>query len=185
MNEIHKIESIENNENSTYNPDKRIEQENKTDNTEQYDPDKRIEKKDELDEVIDEYYNDLKNNSDCPETLPDKPFDKSQLEKISPKENAKMREEFDEKKADLKKEWERINGRPWPKYEHDVYSSNGKLIRKAGTDYDAHHIQPLSLGGKNMASNITPLHAGVHYDRQGVHSPDSTCSKLDNMVGGK
>ena len=56
------------------------------------------------------------------------------------------------------------------------------MIRKAGGDYDAHHIQPLGMGGKNEASNITPLHANEHYDKQGVHAPDSPYSKLDKML---
>ena len=137
-----------------------------------------------LEQTLEEYFDDLKEKSECPETIPDKPFDVSDLKKRTPEENAEMREEFDDKKAQLKKEWEEINGRPWPKYEHDVYSSNGKLIRKAGSDYDAHHIQPLGMGGKNEASNITPLSAEVHYDKQGVHAPDSPYSKMDQMLGG-
>lgn len=137
-----------------------------------------------IEKTLEEYFDDLKEKSECPETIPEKPFEASDLKKRSPEENAEMREEFSEKKAQLKKEWEEANGRPWPKYEHDVYSSNGKLIRKAGSDYDAHHIQPLGMGGKNEASNITPLNAEVHYDKQGVHSPDSPYSKLDQMLGG-
>lgn len=43
-----------------------------------------------------------------------------------------------------------------------------------------HHIQPLSMGGKNEVGNITPMHASEHYDKQGVHAPDSPFSKLDN-----
>lgn len=112
----------------------------------------------------------MKNKSECPETIPDRPFETADLEKLSPEEVAKRRDEFDDVKADLKKQWEEEHGRPWPKYEHDVYSANGKLIRKAGSDYDAHHIQPLGMGGKNEVKNITPLNAEVHYDKQGVHS---------------
>ncbi len=141
-------------------------------------------KENNIEQTLNDYFDDLKEKSDCPETIPDRPFEASDLEKRTPEENAEMRDEFDDKKAQLKKEWEEANGRPWPKYEEDVYSSNGKLIRKAGTDYDAHHIQPLSMGGKNEASNITPLHAEVHYDKQGVHAPDSPYSKLDQMLGG-
>lgn len=136
-----------------------------------------------IEEVLEDYFDDLKDKSECPETISDKPFEMSELEKRSPEENAEMREEFAEKKAQLKREWEEKNGIPWPKYEHDVYSANGKLIRKAGSDYDAHHIQPLGMGGKNEASNITPLNAEVHYDKQGVHASDSPYSKLDKMLG--
>lgn len=134
--------------------------------------------KEELEEVLQEYIKDLKEYSECPETIPDKPFDTGDLKKRTPEENAEARKEFSDKKEQLKREWEEANGRPWPKYKHDVYSANGKLIRKAGSDYDAHHIQPLSIGGKNEASNLTPLNAEVHYDKQGIHAPDSPCSKL-------
>ena len=40
---------------------------------------------------------------------------------------------IDQIKAELKKQWEELNGRPWPKYKEDVYSASGKLIRKAGS----------------------------------------------------
>lgn len=138
----------------------------------------------DIEKTLNSYFDDLKCKSECSNTIPDKPFDSSDLEKITPEENSIMREEFDEKKTQLKKEWEGINGCEWPKYDHDVYSSNGKLIRKEGSDYDAHHIQPLGMGGKNEVSNITPLNAEVHYDKQGVHAPDSPYSKLDQMLGG-
>lgn len=140
--------------------------------------------KKDLEKTTKDYFNDLKEKSDCPETISNKPFQISDLKKLSPEENAKMRDEFDDKKVDLKKEWEEINGKSWPKYEEDIYSSNGKLIRKAGSDYDAHHIQPLGMGGKNEANNITPLHAEVHYDKQGIHASDSPYSKLDEILGG-
>lgn len=139
---------------------------------------------DGLDKVLQDYFKDLKDKSECPETIPDKTFEASDLKKRTPEENAEKREEFDDKKAQLKKEWEEANGRPWPKYDHDIYSASGKLIRKAGSDYDAHHILPLGMGGENVASNITPLNAEVHYDKQGVHAPDSPYSKLDQMLGG-
>ena len=138
----------------------------------------------DLEKTIKEYFDDLKDKSECPETISDKPFEASDLEKRSPDENAEMREKFTERKDELKKEWEVANGKLWPKYKRDVYSTNGKLIRKAGMDYDIHHIQPLGMGGKNEASNIAPLHADVHYDKQGVHSSDSPYSKLDKILGG-
>ena len=137
-----------------------------------------------LEQTLEDYFKDLKDKSEVPETLPDKPFDVSDLKKLTPEENAEMREEFDEVKSDLKKAWEEKNGRLWPKYEEDVYSSNGKLIRKAGSDYDVHHIQPLGMGGKNEVDNITPLHAEVHYDKQGVHAKNSPYDKLDKNLGG-
>lgn len=141
---------------------------------------------DDLEKILDEYFDDLKDKSECPETIDDRPFNVGDLEKQTPEKTAEMREEFDDSKlkAELKKQWEEKYGRPWPKYDHDIYSSNGKLIRKAGSDYDVHHIQPLGMGGKNEASNITPLHAEVHYDKQGIHAPDSPYSRIDKILGG-
>ena len=133
--------------------------------------------------LIDSYMDDLREKSDCPETIPQKPFEAKDVQKRSPEENAKMREEFADSKYKLKQEWETANGKPWPKYQQDIYS-NGKLIRKAGNDYDAHHILPLGLGGKNEASNITPISAEVHYDKQGVHAQDSPYSLINNAMGG-
>jgi hypothetical protein len=138
----------------------------------------------DIEKSIEDYIDDLKKHSEYPETISDKTFEVSDLNIITPEENARMRDEFNDKKDQLKKEWEQINGRPWPKYDHDVYSSNGKLIRKAGSDYDAHHIQPLGMGGKNEARNITPLRAEVHYDKQGVHAQNSPYSKLNQKLGG-
>lgn len=137
-----------------------------------------------LEEIKNEYIDDLRSKSEYPETIQENPFEASDLKKLSPEEVAEKREEFDDRKIELKKLWELENGCIWPKYENDIYSSNGKLIRKAGSDYDAHHIKPLGMGGENDVKNITPLHAEVHYDKQGVHSPDSPYSKLDKMLGG-
>ena len=161
--------------------DKKFDGENETDcssTTETDNPEQSLE------QVVEDYIIDLKDKSEFPDTIPEKPFEAADLKKRTPEENASLREEFDDIKDQLKKEWETENGRPWPKYEHDVYSANGKLIRRAGSDYDAHHIQPLGMGGKNEASNITPLNAENHYDKQGVHAPDSPYSKMDQMLGG-
>ena len=136
-----------------------------------------------LKEIAEEYIDDLLKKSEYPETID--PIDTSDLERKSPGEIASQREEFAKVRQELKHEWEEKNGQPWPKYEHDVYSSKGNLIRRAGSDYDAHHIKPLSAGGKNEAGNITPLNAEVHYDKQGIHAPDSPCTKLDKYLGGQ
>ena len=137
-----------------------------------------------LEKIVGQYFNDLKAKSECPDTISDKPFKIFELQKRTPEDNSRMRDEFDDKRIQLKREWENANGRSWPTYDHDIYSSSGKLIRKAGSDYDAHHIQPLGMGGKNEVSNITPLNAEVHYDKQGIHAADSPYSRLDQMLGG-
>ena len=128
------------------------------------------------------YVDDIKSRSPCPETIDEESVCESDFKRISPEENKLKREEFEEKKAQLIKEWERNNGREWPRYETDVYSANGRLIRRPGMRYDAHHVQPLCLGGENTAENITPLHADDHFDHQGVHASNSPCSKLMKEV---
>lgn len=135
-------------------------------------------------ELKDAYIQNVLDNSEYKDTIDIEKASNAKFEKMTPEETAEKREEFDRIKEDLKRQWEIENGREWPKYKEDVYSSNGKLIRRAGADYDAHHIQPLGMGGKNEAGNITPLHANCHYDKQGVHSPDSPYSKLEKALGG-
>lgn len=141
-----------------------------------------------LERTLSEYFRDLKEKSEVPDTIPKQPFGTSELKKISPEENAMMREQFDDMKKDLKQQWEEENGRSWPTYDKDVYitKKNGELvkIREAGSDYDVHHIQPLGMGGKNEVSNITPLNADVHYDHRGVHEFGSPYDKLNQMLGG-
>ena len=64
----------------------------------------------------------------------------------------------------------------------DVVNDDGKVIRKAGDNYDAHHIHPLQLGGENVASNITPLDVNSHRE---VHSSTGSCKRLvENVKGG-
>lgn len=121
-------------------------------------------------ELKERYINHLQELSPCRETIPDKPLIESDWKRISPEEVLNKRLEFNEIRNDLKKEWSELNGQEWPQYNHDVYSDNGNLIRRAGNDYDAHHIRPLCLGGENSAENITPLHASDHYDKQGIHA---------------
>lgn len=132
--------------------------------------------KEVVEELHNDYMEDIKNNSDYPETIEDQGSD---YEKISPEENAEKRAEFNANKEKLIKEWEEKNGQEWPRYEEDVVM-NGKVIRRAGDKYDAHHIKPLGLGGKNEAGNLTPISAEKHFDKKGVHAPDSPYAKLDN-----
>lgn len=76
-------------------------------------------------------------------------------------------------------QWENANNREWPRYEEDVTTKEGKAIRKAGDKFDAHHVQPLELGGQNTVDNLTPMHANDHQGKQGIHRLGGT---YDNMV---
>lgn len=129
-----------------------------------------------------DYLDMLEELSPCADTLDLQDAALSSWERVSPEIVAQKREEFNDIKADLKSQWEETNGMEWPKYQGDVYSDNGNIIRKAGNDYDAHHIRPLCLGGENEASNITPLHARDHYDKQGIHATDTPYNKLTKVL---
>lgn len=137
----------------------------------------------DIKDVAKDYISDLKSKSVYPDTIKTDSFDASKLEKISPEENAKMREEFDDNKSKLREEWSKINNKEWPRYKEDVFNQNGVRIRKAGDCLDAHHVQPLELGGKNEASNITPMDLNKHKE---IHSKDGSCTKLvESVVGGR
>lgn len=149
-----------------------------------------IEHKD-ISECVSDYIQDIRDKSDVPDTIPENPIDVKDLRKLSPEETAPLRKQFNDVdfKNDLKHQWEVDNNREWPKYKEDLYITNSRgeqvLIRKAGSDYDAHHIQPLSLGGKNEARNLTPLSADVHFDHRGVHEKGGPCDRLSSVVGGE
>lgn len=143
----------------------------------------------ELGTLVKEYDNELRKYSEFEDTLPEKALELKDLHKIPAEKLKELRAEFNSHKDELKKQWESIHGRPWPKYKEDVYIINSRgekvLIRKAGEDYDVHHVKPLGLGGTNSSENITPMSADVHSCRQGIHGPDSAYSKIDKLLGGR
>jgi hypothetical protein len=125
--------------------------------------------------LIQEYFDDLKNRSEFPDTIVD---NGNEWRKRDSSENAVMREQFSVSKRAIIKQWEIQTGISWPVYACDVYSESGRLIRKAGDRYDAHHVQPLTFGGDNSPPNITPLHAIDHFDKKGVHAPNSPYGRI-------
>ena len=139
-----------------------------------------IQEKD-ISELTKEYIDDLKSKSDCPDTISYDAIDPAKLELQPPEKVAEKREEFDDNKAKLRKEWEERNNQEWPKYKEDVVNDDGKVIRKVGDNYDAHHIQPLQLGGENVVGNITPLDI---YSHREVHSSNGSCQMLVETVKG-
>jgi hypothetical protein len=157
-----------------------------------FDPDNRIEpvSKEVTEQDIVDYVNDLREHSEYPETIPEKSFGVDNIERRSPEENGKKRANFQghgeggrnnpEYKGNLRNEWEKLHGKPWPRYTED----NCPNIRNPGDCYDAHHIKPLSWGGESIASNITPMHADVHFDSKGVHDVNSPYARIDKKLGG-
>ncbi len=87
--------------------------------------------------------------------------------------------QFDRSKKTLIGKWEATYGIAWPTYSADVYSVSvdgrgrevRRRIRKAGHQYDAHHILPQSHNGPNVYWNLVPLTVGNH---NRFHSPTST-----------
>ncbi len=109
------------------------------------------------------------------EALRDKEY-----KKMSPIGTAKHRAEFDKVKNKVIKEWEENTGQQWPVYNENVISEKtGKIIRKQGDKYDAHHIIENTFGGEHEWWNIHPAkfpnehQAGIH----GTGSPANTLFK--------
>ncbi|MCI7589543.1 MAG: HNH endonuclease [Spirochaetia bacterium] len=180
---------------SGFVPDRRVEVEpkeirnrekNSLESDRVFDPDKRIEIKEKeiTEQDIDNYVKDLKDKSEYPETISEKPFSPDELQKLSPEQNREMRQEYKANRSELIEQWENLNGKEWPCYKEDVYDINGNQIREKGQTYDAHHIKPLEMGGQNIAENITPLHATVHYDARGVHSAGSPFKIMEGKLRG-
>lgn len=146
-----------------------------------------VKKFDEIRSVASEYMNDIISKSDFKETLNTDALNIDELKKVSPEIDQKMREQFEQIKPDLRKEWARLNGYDdWPRYDHDISIMTKRgdevVIHKKGEYYDMHHIQPLGYGGKNEVSNITPLSADVHFDARGVHAQGSPYNRLGTLL---
>lgn len=136
--------------------------------------------------VRNSYLDDVVNRSSFKDTIDVSKLKKRPWKRISPEKNQIMREQFSnaEFKEKLIKDWEKIHHREWPTYPEDVYLP-GKTnpYRLAGQRYDAHHIQPLGMNGKNVAGNLTPVHALEHADKMGIHSLGSPYDKLNTTLG--
>lgn len=135
----------------------------------------------EIGDAVKEYVDDLKSKSPCADTISADCIDASKLEVQSPEKVKQLRKEFSNTKNQLRNEWSKVNNREWPTYKEDVLNSRGEVIRKAGDKLDAHHKQPLQLGGENTVSNITPLDIAKH---QEIHSSTGSCKKLVDVVSG-
>lgn len=77
-------------------------------------------------------------------------------EKLSPAETIKKRKEFNKLKDKLIKEWEEKTGQEWPTYTEDLVNKDGKIIRKKGDKYDAHHIIENNYDGNDEWWNMHP-----------------------------
>ena len=133
-------------------------------------------------ELIDRYCDELEQLSPCKDTLNVGSIRNETFRRLSPEETMSKRLEFDKMKPDLIRDWESVNNRSWPRYENDIYSEAGNLIRPKGGLFDAHHAHPLGMGGENKSSNITPMSAVDHYDKQGIHASGGAYDQLFKLL---
>lgn len=161
-------------ENKSFNPDKRIEVPEAEANV------NKLESNVDVNGAFKDYIDDVKLKSEYPETVKIK-ADEIQLRDCS-KETKEKRVEFEKMKRALIKEWEEKYGREFPREQKDVVSENGKILRKAGSRYELHHIVPLSLGGDNSLDNLTPMSYSAHKE---LHGAGSAYSKLRSSVKGE
>ncbi|WP_297135823.1 RHS repeat protein [uncultured Eubacterium sp.] len=98
--------------------------------------------------------------------------------KLTVKETANHRNEFNKVKNQLINQWETNTRQKWPNYTEDVISPNtGKVVRKAGDMYDAHHIIENSYGGEYEWWNIHPAKFPNEH-QSGIHGVVSPANKL-------
>ncbi len=106
-----------------------------------------------------------------------------EYKKMSPIETAKHRAEFDKVKNKVIKEWEENTGQKWPVYNENVISEKtGKIIRKQGDKYDAHHIIENTFGGEHEWWNMHPAKFPNEH-QAGIHGAGSQANTL--FKGGK
>ncbi|MCA6364927.1 MAG: hypothetical protein IM638_17985, partial [Bacteroidetes bacterium] len=87
------------------------------------------------------------------------------------------RMEFNKKKNTLIEEWEKQTNQSWPTYSTPVYSKSGKVLRKTGDKYDAHHLIESQYGGENEWWNIHPAKFPDEH-QGGIHGVNSPSKKL-------
>jgi hypothetical protein len=97
--------------------------------------------------------------------------------KLSPAAARAHRAEFDRKKQSLIQEWELHTGQVWSRYDADVLSSSGRVIRRAGKAYDAHHVILNEFGGPSEWWNIHPARFPTQH-QGGIHRAGSAVREV-------
>ena len=134
---------------------------------------------DVLGKALDRYKKELLESSLYPDSLNLDELKPSDIKKVTFEELKDVRDEFNTSKEQLILEWEKQNGKNWPRHDRVVVKGRVK-VKEKGALYDAHHIMPLSWGGENVASNITPMEWTVHH--LGVHGKDSGFNKVSDLL---
>jgi hypothetical protein len=99
------------------------------------------------------------------------------FERLTPAETRAHRNAFNKVKDDLIAEWERNTGQEWPRYATDVLNDEGKILRRAGQPYDAHHIIENSYRGPHEWWNLHPARFPNEH-QAGIHRADGPASRI-------
>ncbi len=100
-----------------------------------------------------------------------------EYKKLSKEEIIKHRKDFNSKKNTLIKQWEDKTGQKWPTYDKDILSNDGKVLRKKGDKFDAHHIIENSYGGDNAWWNIHPASFPTQH-QGGIHGKEAPSREI-------
>lgn len=109
--------------------------------------------------------------------LIDKAIKDNDYFKLSAKETAERRQEFNKVKNTLIGEWEKNTGEKWPIYDKDVLDDAGNVLRRAGHPFDAHHVIENSVKGPHEWWNIFPARFPNEH-QGGIHAVDSLAKKI-------
>jgi hypothetical protein len=87
------------------------------------------------------------------------------------------RNAFESIKDRVIRDWERETGQVWPTYTEDLPGKGGKILRKAGDKYDAHHIIENKVGGDHEWWNMHPAKFPDEH-QGGIHGAGSPSREL-------
>jgi hypothetical protein len=83
------------------------------------------------------------------------------------------------RRARLRRKWEKATGETWPKREITFYNRRLQRYDTRLVSVDAHHIIPQKNGGPHEWWNIVPVAEG----HQGIiHGADSALSRMQGIV---
>lgn len=109
-----------------------------------------------------------------------KAIENNEYRRLSTSESQEHRKEFNKHKKEIIAEWEVMNGEKWTTYDKPVYGRDGKVLRQAGSNYDAHHILECSWGGDNKAWNMIPA-AYPTAHQNGIHRRGGFADRIFNQ----
>ncbi|EUJ25783.1 DNA binding protein [Listeria cornellensis FSL F6-0969] len=98
--------------------------------------------------------------------------------KLTPVETNKHRLAFKQVKNKLIIEWEQKTNQSWPRYSEEILSAkSGRVIRKPGEPYDAHHLIENTFGGEHEWWNMHPAKFPDEH-QAGIHGAGSPAKEL-------